>query len=91
MDIFGIVLFWLALGLIPAYIADRKGKSFGKWWVYGWLIFFVALVHAIVMKPDPEWAARKEIEEGRAKKCPHCAEVVKKEAKVCRFCGRDID
>lgn len=24
------------------------------------------------------------------KKCPHCAEVIKREAKVCRFCNRDV-
>ena len=39
------------LGLIPAYIAKEKGYSFGAWWLYGFLLFIVAIVHAIVL-PD---------------------------------------
>lgn len=40
-----------ALGLVPALIAAKKGRSFGKWWIYGWLLFGLALVHSLVIKP----------------------------------------
>lgn len=40
------------LALIPANIAKNKGKSFGLWWFYGWLLFIVALIHSLLL-PDP--------------------------------------
>ncbi len=47
------------LALIPANIAKSKGRSFGKWWFYGWMLFIVALVHSLLLK-DPEEEAFKE-------------------------------
>lgn len=37
------------LGCIPASIAKQKGYSFGLWWLYGWLLFLVALIHICVL------------------------------------------
>jgi hypothetical protein len=42
------------LGLIPATIASKKGRSFGTWWFYGAALFIVALPMAIIMKPLDE-------------------------------------
>ena len=42
------------LGLIPAKIASGKGKNFGLWWLYGFLIFIVALIHSILLADERE-------------------------------------
>lgn len=40
------------LGLIPAYIAYRKGRHFFDWWVFGAGLFPIALPVAIWIKPQ---------------------------------------
>jgi cytochrome c-type biogenesis protein len=40
------------LGLIPAFIASRKGRNFFDWWFFGASLFPVALPMAIFLKPQ---------------------------------------
>lgn len=50
------------------------------------MLFIVALPWSILMKTDENLIA---LENG-LKKCPRCAEWVKKEAKVCRYCNAEL-
>lgn len=73
----------LLTAAIPASIASSKGRGFFLWYIYGLFLFPFALIHAIVIKPN-------ELAEGMAK-CPSCASVISKEAKVCPACRTKLD
>ena len=98
MDDFDRVVIWaINIGVIsaffafiPAAIASRKGRSFGGFWFYGFLIFPIALIHALVMRAEPKVIARLAVADGSHRKCPFCAEAIKLEDKVCHSCGRDL-
>jgi hypothetical protein len=68
----------LLLSVIPAYIAQTKGKSFGAWYVYGLFLLPITFVHSLILGRDD-------------RKCPHCAELVKLEATVCKHCGSELE
>lgn len=85
------VLFLVGLlGLIPAIIAQKKGRDFIGWWLYGTLFFIIALPHALLAGENTKAIEKRAIDDGGVRKCPACAELVKAEAKVCRFCQRDL-
>ena len=73
------------LGVIPAVIAERKGRRGFVWWVYGTFLFVIALPHALMIEDEADADDYPDF-----RTCPFCAESIRYEARVCRHCKRDV-
>jgi hypothetical protein len=84
---------WIIFSCVAGAIArNYKGNSFTEAFLISLLLSpLIGIVVALVQKPNEVGIEKERLQTGASKKCPFCAEVIKKEARVCRYCGRDIN
>jgi ribosomal protein S14 len=74
------VLAAFVFAVVASIAAHNKGRNSLGWFVAGLLIGpFALLVAALPNAPRA----------GQFKRCGSCGEVIREDAKLCRFCGRE--
>jgi hypothetical protein len=87
-------IFWIGLGLIIAFISGSinksKGRSEGEGFALGCFLGIIGLIIVALLPRNDKVIETNKVLDGSSKVCPYCAEIIKKEASVCRFCGREL-
>jgi hypothetical protein len=92
-----LIIIGMMIGIIVgAFIAKdarKRGMNEIGWFIGVFLALIVFLpLYLIVRKPLLSRVIEQEqLQSGDARKCPFCAELIKTEALVCRFCGRELE
>lgn len=87
MEIVSLIVWSIVFSGVCAIIANTKGLSVGKWAAIGFILSPIGLIWALVTTKDTSALEAQSLSTGKHKKCPFCAEVIKKEASVCKHCG----
>lgn len=79
-----IIPLWLAFGLATAIITRLKGRRGFAGLGIGFLLGPVGTVIALFMPRERKLLEKEE--RASMRKCPECAELIRREAKKCRYC-----
>lgn len=87
----GAFVFWLFLCSVVGVIAENKGRSFHGFFFLSFALSpLVGFISVMVSKGAQELAVERG-DYGIYRKCPACADVVRKEAIKCKHCGSALE
>jgi hypothetical protein len=87
-----IFIGWIAFSVLAGWIASTKHRSgVGFFFLSLFLSPLIGVIAALAVGHNTVNEEQLALERGERECCPHCAELVVRGARTCRFCGRDID
>ena len=85
------ILIWVVCTVACNAIANGKGRSGCAWSLAGLMFGPFAILVVAAMPADQDAIDEAAVDRGAKRRCIHCAEAIRHDAPVCRFCGRDND
>jgi hypothetical protein len=85
-----ILLLWLGLALVVGIAASHRGRNGFGWFLLACVISPLVAGLLVLVLPNAEIERQKQEVLKNSRKCPFCAELVRREAIVCKHCGRDL-
>lgn len=85
-----LLLIWLMCGVGASLVAVNKGRSAVGWFATGFLLGPVGFIVSLIVSADASGVEARALRSGDLQKCPHCAELVKADATLCRYCGQHL-
>lgn len=85
-----LLVIWLLFGVAGGIVMSNKGRSGCGGFAMGFLLGPIGLIIALVMQADHQEMDKRTLNQGGMRKCPQCAELIKPEARKCRYCGSEV-
>jgi len=88
--LFAQLLIALAFGFWCKSIYQKKGRSPGWGFAIGFFLSLIGVIICSVVKPAEGFRAEPSTPKTDETKCPHCLEIIKIGASVCKHCGANL-